>query len=121
MPSPTFRRRRPTRSGIQALVGAQDQFLGFGLVEIDRADGGAHVPGDGGHRLRQKRVEAGLEIEEADQFADVAHQRHVVFWKSLISGFSFPAPPSAAGAARLDFSPKKSTFLARFVSSCPMV
>ena len=65
--------------GVQALVGAQDEVLGLGLVEIDRADGGAHVPGDGGHGLGQKRVEAGLEIEETDQFADVAHQRDVVF------------------------------------------
>jgi hypothetical protein len=74
-------------AGMEALVGAQNQLMGFRLVKINGADGRAHVPGDGGDGLHQERIEAGLEIEEADEFADVAHQRYVVLLKIAHGGF----------------------------------
>ena len=63
---------------IQALVGAQDQLLRVGFEQENRTDGRPHVPGHGGNRFRQERIEPRLEIEQADQLADVAHQRDVV-------------------------------------------
>ena len=66
---------------VQSLVGAHNQLLGFGFVQEDRAGRRPHVPGHGGHRLGQERIEPGLEIKQADQLADVAHQRHFVFLK----------------------------------------
>ncbi len=94
---------------IQSLVGPENQFAGLGFIEIDRTDRGAHVPGHGGHNAGQKRVEAGFEIKEADDFADVAHQRHVVFLE-IAHGRSDRARSPAGKRQGLDFAPKKSTF-----------
>ena len=107
------------QTGIQSLVRAQNQLLRLGLVEIDRADRGPHVPRHGGYRLGQESIQPGLEIKEPHQLADVAHQRDIVLLKIAhrrLNWFfrtSFQPPDLT--------SVRKKVLFSRFNTACPMV